>query len=332
MKEQFSQGESIVDRLQNSRLGLLSDDGFENWLKSNSISKDDWAKYRRIWESTGDAMTLERFRVMEAWEKVDDQIRKRERKITYTKNLMLVFSGVAASVLFFFGLYHFFGYSDLSSAPVANIVVTTTYGSRSEVVLPDGSRVKLNAGSMLKYHYKDKENERKVDFIGEAFFDVAKSKIPFVIHTPDSLSVKVLGTKFNLSTYTDDPFAQTSLFEGKIELSKKGTADLVLLPGDIAVLNKKSNTIEYATGKIEHSTSWMQNKLYMENMSLGDVCKYLERWYDVKILFADDRSGKEIHYTGVLKEQTVLDVLNVLCKLSTIRYELNGKEIKIYRK
>jgi hypothetical protein len=67
----------------------------------------------------------------------------------------------------------------------------------------------------------------------------------------------------------------------------------------------------------------------MENMSLHDVCTKLERWYDVRITLSDNNLGEKIHYTGVLKEQTVLDVLNALCRLSSIRYVLNGKEIMI---
>jgi ferric-dicitrate binding protein FerR (iron transport regulator) len=207
--------------------------------------------------------------------------------------------------------------------------MSTTYGSRSEVVLPDGSLVKLNAGSNIKYHYDKISRIRKVDFSGEAFFEVAKSKKPFEILTPDGLKVKVLGTKFNLSTYPDDHMAQTSLFEGRVELSKAGSSSWVLKPGEMAVLDKTSNQISYAKGEISRSTSWMQNKLYMENMSLEDVCKYLERWYDVHITLSDEQLGEKIHYTGVLKEQTVLDVLNALCHLSSITYELKGKEITI---
>jgi hypothetical protein len=67
----------------------------------------------------------------------------------------------------------------------------------------------------------------------------------------------------------------------------------------------------------------------MENMSLQDVCTKLERWFDVQIIFSDNKLGEKIHYTGILKEQTVLDVLNALCRLSSIRYELKGKEIRI---
>lgn len=100
----------------------------------------------------------------------------------------------------------------------------------------------------------------------------------------------------------------------------------------MAVLDKNSNQIFYAKGEISRTTSWMQNKLYMENMSLTDVCKYMERWYDVQITLQNKDLGEKIHYTGVLKEQTALDVLNALCQLSSISYELKGKEITITAK
>jgi len=220
-------------------------------------------------------------------------------------------------------------YTSLFSNSEATIAMTTTYGSRSEVVLPDGSVVKLNAGSNLKYHYDKNSQTRKVDFSGEAFFEVAKSKTPFVIETADGLKVKVLGTKFNLSTYPEDPRVQTSLFEGKVELSQDGSESLILKPGQMAILDKNSNKINFTEGEISQTTSWMQNKLYMENMSLREVCIKMERWYDVQITLSDKSLGEKIHYTGVLKEQTVLDVLNALCQLSSIKYELEGKEIMI---
>jgi ferric-dicitrate binding protein FerR (iron transport regulator) len=232
---------------------------------------------------------------------------------------------MAASLLIFFSLNFF---TDIFSGPEASIALSTTYGSRSEVVLPDGSLVKLNAGSNIKYHYDKASQTRKVDFSGEAFFEVAKSKKPFEILTPDGLKVKVLGTKFNLSTYPDDQFAQTSLFEGKVELCNNET-ELTLNPGEMAILDKSSSKLEYKHGEISRTTSWMQNKLYMENMSLTDVCKYLERWYDVEIKFKEEGLGDKIHYTGVLKEQTVIDVLNALCRLSAISYDIDSKNITI---
>ena len=329
MDEKFPIGEHIVDHLLQEEKSRQPGRELKDWLDSSTENNAELSNYKKIWDASADAPVIKKFDVNEAWQKVDSEIELRNSRSRRIRNIGLVLSGMAASLLIFFSLNFF---TDVFSGSEATIAMSTTYGSRSEVVLPDGSVVKLNAGSNLQYHYDKISQTRKVDFSGEAFFEVSKSKKPFEILTPDGLKVKVLGTKFNLSTYPDDRTAQTSLFEGKVELSKDGSSSLILKPGEMAVLDKNSNQISYAKGEISRTTSWMQNKLYMENMSLEDVCKYLERWYDVHITLSDEKLGEKIHYTGVLKEQTVVDVLNALCQLSSISYELKGKEITINEK
>ena len=329
MDEKFPIGEHIVDHLLQEEKSRQPGRELKDWLDSSTENNAELSNYKKIWDVSADAPVIKKFDVNDAWQKVDSEIELRNSRSRRIRNIGLVLSGMAASLLIFFSLNFF---TDVFSGSEATIAMSTTYGSRSEVVLPDGSVVKLNAGSNLQYHYDKISQTRKVDFSGEAFFEVSKSKKPFEILTPDGLKVKVLGTKFNLSTYPDDRTAQTSLFEGKVELSKDGSSSLILKPGEMAVLDKNSNQISYAKGEISRTTSWMQNKLYMENMSLEDVCKYLERWYDVHITLSDEKLGEKIHYTGVLKEQTVVDVLNALCQLSSISYELKGKEITINEK
>jgi len=329
MEEKFPIGEHIVDHLSGEGQPLPTGREAQDWVESSDKNKSEFDSYKKIWDAATDASVIAKFDTNEAWQKVDSEIESRDSRARRIRSVGLVLSGVAASLLIFLSLNFF---TDLFSGNEATIALSTTYGSRSEVVLPDGSVVKLNAGSNIKYHYDKISQIRKVDFSGEAFFEVAKSKKPFEIQTSDGLKVKVLGTKFNLSTYPEDRTAQTSLFEGRVELSKAGSPGMILNPGEMAVLDKSSNEISYTKGEISRSTSWMQNKLYMENMSLEDVCKYLERWYDVHVTLSDRNLGEKIHYTGVLKEQTVLDVLNALCLLSSISYELKGKEITIKAK
>ena len=329
MEEKFPNGEHIVDYLAQESGCRQTNSSLTDWVESAPENQSELNKYQKIWNASADVPVITKFDTDQAWCKVNSEIEHKNLRIRAIRNIGLVISGMAATLLIFLSLNFF---TDMFSTTGATMSMTTTYGSRSEVVLPDGSVVKLNAGSNIKYHYDKVSQTRKVDFSGEAFFEVAKSKKPFEILTLDGLKVKVLGTKFNLSTYPDDRTAQTSLFEGKVELSKAGSSTLVLEPGEMAVLDKNSNEILFAKGEISHTTSWMQNKLYMENMSLTDVCKYLERWYDVQITLSGVKLGEKILYTGVLKEQTVLDVLNALCQLSAISYELDGKEITIKEK
>jgi ferric-dicitrate binding protein FerR (iron transport regulator) len=326
MEEKFPVGEHIVDRLLESEPSATADPQLEDWQQASPENKKNFEKYQKIWDATADVSTLQKFDSEKAWNQVDLVIERRKNRTRQIKNFALVISGMAASLLIFLSLTF---YTNLFSNPESAITMSTTYGSRSEVLLPDGSKVKLNAGSNLEYHFDKVSQTRKVDFSGEAFFEVAKSKKPFVIETAEGLKVKVLGTKFNLSSYPDDRMAQTSLVEGKVELSQNGSASLILNPGQIATLDKNTNEINYTKGEISHTISWMQNKLYMDNMSLQEVCIRLERWYDIQITLSNPDLGEKIHYTGVLKEQTVLDVLDALCRLSMINYEIKGKSIII---
>lgn len=326
MEEQFPIGEHIVDHLQEGEKFSSGDPKLDEWQKANPENKNDLGKYQKIWDATADVSILQKFDSEKAWNQVDSKLEIRKHRTRQLKNIALVISGMAASLLIFLSLTF---YTTWFSNSEATIAMTTTYGSRSEIVLPDGSKVKLNAGSNLKYHYDQIDQTRKVDFSGEAFFEVTKSKQPFVITTPDGLKVKVLGTKFNLSAYPEDHLVHTSLVEGKVELSLDGSAELILNPGQIASFDKQSNALDYSTGEVSHQLGWTQDKLYMDNLSLQDVCTHLERWYDVNITLSDQEMGKKIHYTGVLKEQTVLDVLDALSQLSSISYEMKGKNIRI---
>lgn len=326
MEEKSHLGEHIVDHLQSGKESASDDQLLSEWQQASPDNKTDLEKYRKIWIRTDSAAQINRFDTAKAWEKVDSSIESRQLRLRRMKNLAYAVSGMAASFLIFLALTF---YTDLFFISESKIALSTTYGSRSEVILPDGSLVKLNAGSSLEYHFDQLSKTRSVDFSGEAFFEVAKSKQPFVITTPDGVKVKVLGTKFNLSAYPDDKLVQTSLVEGKVEMSTGEAGQLVLSPGQIASLDKQSGKLEFTSGEVSHQVGWTQDKLYMDNMSLQEVCIRLERWYDVDITLSEKSLGEKIHYTGVLREQTVKDVLEALSRLSSISYEMKGKEIRI---
>ncbi len=326
MEEKSHMGEHIVDHLQSGKESASDDQLLSEWQQTSPDNKTDLEKYRKIWIRTDSAAQINRFDTAKAWEKVDSSIESRQLRLRRMKNLAYAVSGMAASLLIFLALTF---YTDLFSISESKIALSTTYGSRSEVILPDGSLVKLNAGSSLEYHFDQLSKTRSVDFSGEAFFEVAKNKQPFVITTPDGLKVKVLGTKFNLSAYPEDQLVQTSLVEGKVEMSTGEAGQLVLSPGQIASLDKQSGKLEFTSGEVSHQVGWTQDKLYMDNMSLQEVCIRLERWYDVDITLSEKSLGEKIHYTGVLREQTVKDVLEALSRLSSISYEMKGKEIRI---
>lgn len=323
-------GEKIIDHFLDESQEQKHSPELDQWLEESAGNAGELNKYRKIWKTVNKISAAAGFDADNAFSKVDQTIQKKFKQRNRLIRFSIAVSSAAAVLLVVFSLKLFF----MSSAAASGIVsVQTEMGDRSTVILPDGTQVKLNAGTHLNYHLNDKRNTREVSFSGEAFFEVAKSKTPFVLSTTSGLTVKVLGTKFNLRAYPSEREVQTTLIEGSVSLTNANSSQsLKIKPGQIASYNKVENGLSLVEGNPEHMLSWMENKLYMDNMNLEDVCLQLERWYNVKIWIKNESLRQSIHYTGVLSEETILDVLDALCELSPIHYKMEGKKIIITQK
>ena len=219
----------------------------------------------------------------------------------------------------------------------AQLAVSTKYGSRTNIQLPDGSKVWLNSGSTLTYDKDFGKRIREVVLSGEAFFDVVKNaEKPFVIHTA-SMDIKVLGTQFNVKSYANDHHAEASLIHGSIEVSlkKRGSEKILLKPNEkIVVVNEaavekdalppqeknklttdpiisvqKLNYDEKDSTVIE--TSWVDNKLYFSNESFEEIAVKMERWYGMPLIFHDSYV-KNSRFTGSFTKETLEQALEAL--------------------
>ena len=330
MDEQKKLGEYLIDHFS-------ATDGdpdkhnpeLDKWIQSSSENKKTVLDMLRIWQGTKRLSKMRAFDSQRAWQQIDGKIGRQQNKRQHVYRLVYALSGMAATLLIVIGLQSYF--SIFPGNPVS-LAASTTYGSRTEITLPDGTAVHLNAGSSISYKRNPSNRERQVSFSGEGFFDVAKSNHPFVIATGDGMKLKVLGTKFNLQAYPGDAIIQTALIEGKVELQVDGGHTLTLLPGQTASFEKEGKTLSLVQNQMAQVLSWMENKLYMDHMPLGEVCKRLERWYDVRIEIQDKILAGSIHYSGVLSEETISDVLDALCALSEIQYTMKGKNIVITKK
>lgn len=327
MEEQKHIKDYIVDYLLDDEDEKRIDPVLAEWLAADESHRKEFDLYKKIWEESPLYTDSETFDPDFAWEKVNTANQPNDNFRKYWKNILFTISGAAASLLVIFTL-SFIGVFEKSSD--MQVRMSADYGSRSEIVLPDGSLVKLNSGSEIVYAYDSKKKMREINFQGEGFFDVSKSKEPFVIKTAGGLNVKVWGTSFNLQAYADDPIIQASLVEGCIEL-ESGDERLIMKPGEIAVFDKETNKIKQMKGILSHSYGWLDSKLYMEDMPLSLVCRYLERWYDVEIILQPGL-GENIHYNGVIQEETVMDVMDALSRLSNIDYHVKGKHISVTSK
>ena len=205
MKNNKWMAEHIIDHLTNGENGEITDPMLEEWLGESTSNRREFAYYQRIWKESASCLRKEAVNVELAWEKIDASNRKDALRRMRLIRIGYVISGIAASLLIVLALSTI-GVFDRKTDLLVRM--STGYGNRSEVVLPDGSVVKLNSGSELVYTYDADKKTREVHFQGEGFFDVAKDKDkPFVIRMADSLRLCVHGTSFNLRAYADEEMA-----------------------------------------------------------------------------------------------------------------------------
>ena len=321
---------TIAAYFMNENSHEINDPILIDWLKESKLNRQVFEQYKKIWDAIPHySIEKETFDVDQAWNKIYETHRKKDRNRKVIIHFLYAISGIAASVLLFLAL-SFMGIFEKDST--THFSILTKNGNRSEIFLPDGSKANLNAGASILYTYNSKRKIREVTFQGEGFFDISKSEEPFVIRTLNGLVIKVLGTSFNISAYQDDAEIKVSLVEGSIEV-KDETNFLLMKAGEMVVYDKehKQLQIKEPEGILSNSYGWLDNKLYMNNMSLSEVCKHLERWYDVNITLDRDL-GTSIHYYGVLQEENIIEVMTALSKLSKIQYTMKGKNIQITSK
>ena len=182
MEKKKQIGEHIVDHLSEGMNEEIVDPVLDEWLAEDESNQEDFKRYKEIWKETGSYLEQETFNAQYAWDKIDRINKERDNKRKRLVNIGYIISGVAATLLLVLG---FSKMGVFDKQPEMLVRMTADYGSRSEVVLPDGSVVKLNSGSDITYSYNAKENIREVNFQGEGFFDVSKNKI-CLLYTSDA--------------------------------------------------------------------------------------------------------------------------------------------------
>jgi len=188
----------------------------------------------------------------------------------------------------------------------------TPRGGSFGIKLSDGTSIWLNAGSSLKFPVYFSDSIRKVFLEGEGYFEVANSSKPFIVSTEAS-DVRVLGTKFNVTAYTDDMEVITTLVEGKVAVSVPETSNRIILsPDEQAVTNKALMQINILEVDASGYVSWVNGKVEFHNESLDEVLKKLSRWYDFKYAF-ENEAARNFHFSARIgREEKVSSILDML--------------------
>lgn len=225
--------------------------------------------------------------------------------------------------------YH--GTAGNKSAMLFNTVSTPRAG-QYQVVLPDGSKVWLNAASSIRFPAAFVGQERNVELTGEAYFEIAHNKnMPFHVLV-NNVKVEVLGTHFNIMSYENENAVNTTLLEGSVRVSPMFSAGeeepgLKLSPGQQASRKKGSSVFNVREVDVESVVAWKNGIFQFNSDDIQTIMRQIERWYDIDV----DYAGKipEEHYSGTVgRDNNLLKVLRIF-EESGLRFKIQGKKLTI---
>lgn len=256
---------------------------------------------------------------------------------------------IAASLILIIGFIAILKLSSDSELESQNTIVTRK-GSKSMIILPDGSRVWINDDSKITYGKSFGKESRELKLEGEAYFDVVKDKTrPFIVHTKTA-DIKVLGTAFNVKAYADDSNLETTLLRGAVEINIKGDSEqkirlkpnekiIIKSPGQaqttkltdlaepkILLINIKRSVQDSSMVK---ETQWVANRLVFEQEKLADIVSVLERWYNVKI---DNQvpASLDIKISGTFEHKSIAEIMDSIHAVTGLNYKMQNNTLTIY--
>ncbi len=245
---------------------------------------------------------------------------------------------VAAIILFpflFTWLFLNFSQSKQTTEPVAMATIETPAGTKRISVLPDGSKVMLNARSAITYDAGFDGHKREITLVGEAFFEVAKDSLrPFVVHA-GNLSTTALGTSFNINYQQGSAETKVSLATGVVQIHTYKTAKMKeteLQPGEQLTYTTKDHAFHTDYFDTLETLGWKEGVLYFKKASIEQVVQKIEDWYGVKITLAGNTSkvkSQDWHYSGMFENQNLENVLTGISYVKNFSFEMTEKNITL---
>uniref|UniRef100_UPI003217375C FecR family protein n=1 Tax=uncultured Draconibacterium sp. TaxID=1573823 RepID=UPI003217375C len=243
----------------------------------------------------------------------------------YRAAAALLFIPILLAAIFF--------YSE-KNTPVAWVEEYVPYGESKMIYLPDSSKIWLNAGTKLIYPREFNHSIRQVYVAGEAFAEITKDKRRPFIMSAGEVSVEVLGTKFNVKSYSEDSYVAVSLLEGAVKLNthfEDKTESAVLKPGESVRFSKSTGeltTSEFIAGDIN---LWHTNKgFFFIDEPLSEIVLSLERYFDVRINIENEALNQERYYSIFVNNESLDDILSALNVNGKMKIRRNSNSVYIY--
>jgi len=206
--------------------------------------------------------------------------------------------------------------------------IKTSIGGEYQVILPDSTKVWLNANSQLEFPSRFADKERIVKVKGEVYFNVANNKNkPFIVEIENGIKLKVLGTQFNVRAYENENNVVSTLVKGSVKVIVPNNSNIILRPGRKVVLSKKDNKLYEMKANIKEIISWKNGMFMYDNKRLEDIMIDLQRWYGLCIFYSNTHIRDKRFTLECGKDDDFEKILNYLKGTKDVKFDVKGKVV-----
>lgn len=316
----------------------------QQWRSESELNKKLYQDFVEAWRASQLLNEMQGYNTTKALNTVKKKIHVKTKGQYYLSIIQKIAAVLFLPLFIASSLFIVYLSNQMTDVETAWQTVQCPAGLRSEMFLPDGTKVWLNAGSELQFPAVFKKEERKVKVTGEVFFDVeADSSRPFLVDIED-LTVKVLGTRFNVLNDSESELLEVSLEEGKVVLYKGDPVHqdnflTAMNPGEKVSYNRTSNSIVKSIIDTSGIATWKEGKLVFFDASIQEVAKKLEHWYNVDIQLHEKSNWDDFLLTATFEDESLTQILDILNCANEIGYKIEKnrnikgqKQIKLSKK
>lgn len=308
-------------------------DILHSWLRESVENRRYFDEVNLAYQASVTLNRVNQQRIDSGWQQLQRRISKNESKrgdLSFFLPVRRHTYLIAASATFALAVFSYLITSLFGSPRLKqNIIISSSKGSNTHIMLPDSSDVWLNVNSTLEYPDEFGRDSRVVILKGEAFFDIRKDQAkPFIVQTED-IDVTVRGTRFNVEAGVDGKTTTTTLEEGKVDLYvRRNNKSYFMKPGDQITIETNGHQVRHKKVNPSYFTAWKENILVFDNAPLNEIINKLENRYRVSIL-----AGKALaneRFTLTIEQESLDEVLALIQLSSQLKFKRENDQIILY--
>lgn len=309
----------IIKRFLSDRFPEKTEERVQRWIIADENTKEKEAASLEYWNELNTEINSDTYSALKRVNQRIGYTKSQTAYIPYQQKLLRI-TAVLIPLFIMAGGYLYYTRDKL-------IEISVAYGETRHLFLPDSSEIWINSGSSIKYPKVFTDDQRQIYLKGEAYFSVKKNPAkPFIVKT-EPLSVKVLGTKFNVKAYPGDENVTTTLTSGKVEVFTSLQESQILRPNEQLTYNINTSAMNIEQVLPVETDAWLVGQILFINSSFNEIKQTLERHFNVTI---DDKTAipaSRSYTVKFLKGETLTEILDVLKDVVGFTYRQQGEKI-----